>query len=186
VGGVGEDSGGGGRHGDEHPVGDGRDEERRVEDVHDAAEARERFGVVLDAGVAFEDGGDEVAHLSDESEEESDEGGLPGGESGDGAGGLGGGVDGEGDECGECGAAGEPFPGFAGAEPGDEFVFTDGAAGGVGADVVGLGDEDDGEEVPAAELFSEEEEEAEEESEVDEHGESGGGGGDDALGGFVA
>src|SRR5690606_16362109 len=67
-------SGGGGEG--EEPVGDGGDQEDGVGDVHGAAEAGDGGGPVLDAGVAFEEGGEQVADLAQGPEDGPGGGGV--------------------------------------------------------------------------------------------------------------
>src|ERR1035437_5879715 len=102
----------------EEPVGGGGGQQGGIEDVEDTAEAGEVAGV-FDAGVAFEEGFEEIAELADGAEHQAREEALcevvgveVGGER-------------PAQESREDQAAEESFGGLAGGKPGDEFVFSD-------------------------------------------------------------
>lgn len=76
--------------------------------------------------------------------------------------------DGGADDAGEDEAAEEAFDGFSGREPGDELVSADGVSGGVGADVGGFDDADDGQEHPGRVGHADGEEESGKDAEVDD------------------
>lgn len=90
------------------------------------------------------------------------------------------------DDCGEEESAEEAFDGFSGGEPGDEFVAADGVAGGVGADVGGFDDGDDGQDHPGGVGHADGQEKAGKDAEIDDGQEGGAGIGHGAFDAVVA
>jgi len=126
----------------EEEIGERGGQEWAVDEVEDAAEAGDEAAGVFDAGVAFYQAFQEVAGLSDGAQNCAEEEGF--GDGVEGAEVFGpDACAGEGDEGGGDEAEEEAFPGFAGAEPGDEFVSAEGSAAEIGADVGGFDDQED-------------------------------------------
>lgn len=110
-----------------------------VDEVEDAADAGEKGAGIFDAGFAFENGFDEVADNCGEAQDDAKDRRVEQGHAGEfGRCEMG---EGHADAGGDDDGAAEAFPGFAGADARDHFVFADEGAGDVSAEVAEFGDE---------------------------------------------